>query len=86
VRPAERDRDADPLRDDVVRASEVEVGSLASLLPRMKSMIVPPMLWAITQNVPPCAKVRAQRLPPPSAPPFVAFTISLATSPAACAS
>jgi hypothetical protein len=48
-------------------------------------MTVPAMLWPITQNVPPWANVRAQRLPPPSAPPLVALTISLATSPAACA-
>jgi hypothetical protein len=52
----------------------------------MKSITVPPMLWAITQKVPPSAQVRAQRLPPPSAPPLVALTISLATSPAACGS
>ena len=49
-------------------------------------MIVPPMLWAMTQKVPPWAKVVRQRLPPPSAPPLVALTISLATSPADCGS
>jgi hypothetical protein len=36
---------------------KLKFGSLASLLPRMKSMTVPPMLWAITQKVPPCAYV-----------------------------
>ena len=49
-------------------------------------MTVAPMLWAITQNVPPCAQVCAQWLPPPSLPPLVAFAISFATSPAACGS
>ena len=62
---------------------KLKFGSLASLLPRMKSMTGPAMLWPITQKVPPCANVRAQRLPPPSGPPFVALTITLATSPAA---
>jgi hypothetical protein len=52
----------------------------------MKSTTVGPMLWAITQKVPPSAYVRAQWLPPPSFPPLVAFTISVATSPAACGS
>jgi hypothetical protein len=52
----------------------------------MKSMTVAPMLWAITQNVPPCAYESAQPLPLPSVPPLVALTISFATSPAACGS
>lgn len=59
------------------------LGSEASLLPRMKSVTVPPMEWAMTQNVPPCDQVCEQLLPPQSATPLSAWTISCATWPVA---